>query len=344
MRGCSVFVPVLDVLTRYVPLPIWAAGTAALLLFCALVVVRRGAGRVLGVLFGGACFVLAAGTLTWLSLDWSAVRERRAERRALDLRMTELTAHAIASGSALGCLDAMAGDTVETACEKAVFASPQAVAAAVSYVAARLAFLSDGVDHVRGGGTSYEAALAPSRLALETDRFGIVAHILSVRDSCTALQCDSLGLLHDPTRVQANLRERTFDGYVARHAVDWTAVGAPTPTADAAGAPGLASTGSVPATDPGPATGPVPAHGAPVSSRYDFPSAASIPPVSIMNPEPGSPPAAAAPAAAATTPVPPRRPAQGRGAPARAVDNAARSPAGRAPVPLAPPADGTGGR
>ena len=67
--------------------------------------------------------------------------------------------------------------------------------------------------------------------------------------------------------------------------------------------------------------------GQPVSSKYDFPSAASIPPVSIMNAEPPLPKAAADAAAAqpkpkaegeAAVPVPPKRPqAQAATPPAR---------------------------
>jgi hypothetical protein len=52
-------------------------------------------------------------------------------------------------------------------------------------------------------------------------------------------------------------------------------------------------------------------------TKFDFPSAASIPPVSIMNPEPKAPPNAAggdAPAAAAP-PVPPKRPPSAEPAP-----------------------------
>jgi hypothetical protein len=52
----------------------------------------------------------------------------------------------------------------------------------------------------------------------------------------------------------------------------------------------------------------------PLSSRYDFPSAASIPPVSIMNKEPPRPPEDAQaqtpqqPQAQQQTPIPPKRP------------------------------------
>jgi hypothetical protein len=49
-------------------------------------------------------------------------------------------AGAIAPSSALSCLDEIAGEAVEGACEKAVFASPEAVAAGVKYVTAQLRF------------------------------------------------------------------------------------------------------------------------------------------------------------------------------------------------------------
>ena len=262
--------------------------------------------------------------LAWTFLDRASVRERMAERRALDQRMGELAAHAIAPHSALACLDAMAGDTVEAACEKAVFASPEAVAAAVSYVAARLTLLGDAAAYAESSDPAYETVVAPMRLALETDRFGIVAHVFAMRDSCTALQCDSLAVLRDTSRVQSNLRERTFDRL--HHALRGRLVGAwsAAPVAEGGGTPStLASTGSVPAP------------GVPVSSRYDFPSAASIPPVSIMNAEPERPrrlqrrPWARTAAAA---PIPPRRPAR---------TATPRSPAPESePVQLSPPPAG----
>ena len=53
------------------------------------------------------------------------------------------------------------------------------------------------------------AASAPALMQLrrnvEVDRFGIVAHVLSVRDGCTAARCDAFALLNDPSRVSANL-------------------------------------------------------------------------------------------------------------------------------------------
>ena len=71
------------------------------------------------------------------------------------------------SGYALACLDAGAGGAIETACQKAVFASPEATAAAVSYAAARLSLLSDGLKYARMGDPSYETSLIPLRRAVE---------------------------------------------------------------------------------------------------------------------------------------------------------------------------------
>jgi hypothetical protein len=306
-------VPELEALTAGFSYPIWTAVVAAVALVVLVVVVRligvAGMAKLTGSMIVLAA-VLAAG---WLLTDRAAQFERASERRALDQRSVSLTAQAVAPGSALACLDAMAGETIEMACEQAVFAGPSAVAAAISYTAARLAFLADAVDYAKRADRDYESVLTPIRTAMESDRFGIVAHVLSLRDSCTELQCDAFALLRDSSRVQANLKERTFESFVGRHSADWPGKGA-SPSAD--------SGGSVPVTA-----------ATPLSPRYDFPSAASIPPVSIMNPEPAqapAPPAASArPAAASAPPVPPRRPPPPRAASPRQSQGA--------PVQIAPP-------
>jgi hypothetical protein len=225
----------------------------------------------------------------------------------------------------LACLDAGAGDAVETACEKAVFATPQSVAEAVSYVSARLALLADATEFVRRTGSNYESGLAPLRLAIETDRYGFVAHVLSVRDSCTPLLCDSYVLLHDPDRVQANLRERLFDRYVDRYAVKWATQTQPA-TTPVAETPSPYATASVPTAAPAPPTAAAP-------SKFDFPSAASIPPVSIMNAEPGAPPEPKS----ATEVKPDSRSGARPQHPAAPRATAAARPTG-APQSIAPPA------
>ena len=232
--------------TSLVALPLWAlAAAAALFVVVAVLALTRTGASVAGAILR-IVVVIGGFAAAWLLLDQGAQGERSAERRALDQRATELASRAIAPGAALGCLDALAGEAVETACEKQIFASPDSVAAAVSYVSARLSLLADAVAYAHRGGERYDSQLATMRLALETDRFGLVAHVLSVRDSCTPLLCDSYALFKDADRVQANLREGVFDHYVERYAAEWTAR-AQQP-AVAAAAPGNAyTTASAPA-------------------------------------------------------------------------------------------------
>jgi hypothetical protein len=246
---------------------------------------------VLGIGIGGA----------WL---WTE-RERLDQRRALEARITALDALAVAPDSVLACVDGPVGDPVDAGCERAVFASPEAVAAASSYIAARISLVDDGL-RIAGRDSEVERALDRSRRTLEQDRFGLVANVLMVRNGCSAERCDAFVLLRDATRVRASLKDRVFDSTVARYAATWSTR--------------PARTG---------ATSPAPAAPQP-SAGVNFPSAASIPPVSIMNVEPPATPPAGAGAAPDTTPpaatAPPRRPA----APA------ARPPATQA-RPLPPP-------
>ncbi len=307
-------------------LPAWEVGAAlALFIVIAVLALTRSGARIAGAILRVAT-VIAGCTAVLLLLQQGMVRERSAERRALDQRAAELAARAVAPGSPLACLDAVAGDAVETACEKAVFASPASVAAAVSYVTARLALLSDAVDFARRTG-GYETALATLRVPIETDRYGIVAHVLSVRDSCTPLLCDSYVLFRDPDRVQANLRERLFDRYVERYTAEWTRARAGgTPVAEAPpNAPNAYTTASAPPA------GPAPAAAVPLSPKYDFPSAASIPPVSIMTPEPNGPPETKP----APAPAAPKRPAH-------VAPRASARTAPPPPQPIGPPPSAPG--
>jgi hypothetical protein len=250
-----------------------ASGAAALLvLVCALAldwtrtrIVARFSVIGLGAAFGAI--------LAWAFLAGASVRDQSAERRNLETRAGQLTAQVLAPGSPLACLEGMAGENVETACEKALFAGPAIVAAASAYIAARLNLLSDVVAYARNGG-NLDSILLPLRRSLEADRFGFVAHILAMRDGCTSGRCNALALLRDPERVRANLSAQTFDRYVAHYLTTWAQPDVP--VADAAPPATGALAGSQPA---GPSQ-------KKVLVDVDFPSAASIPAVSIMKAEP----------------------------------------------------------
>jgi hypothetical protein len=272
-------------------LRLWmAAGSAALLVACCgltfVLPTTRTAevARAVLVAFGA----VLGGAVTWASLGGSSTAT--AERHALEQRAAELTVRTLAPGSPLACLDALAGESVEVACEKAIFASPASVAAATSYVAARLALLSDIGAYARRGGAAIDGSI-PLQHALEIDRFGFLAHVLATRDSCTGENCKALALLRDPTHVRANLSEQTFNHYLERYLLIWAKAAAEPPVAEAPQAQTAAPVAAQ-ATPPGPHK----------VVNIDFPSAASIPAVNIMNPEPSGPVLPGVAAAAAANP------------------------------------------
>lgn len=160
--------------------------------------------------------LLGLGVGAFAIADQMAADRRAAHERAVIARSDELTARAMAPGSALACLDAAPGDATETACEAAVFGSPQATAAAVAYIGARMALLADGRDV-----PALAPRLATTRRAIEVDRFGIAAQVLSQRDGCSAAQCTGFALVTDSSMLRSNLKARTFDQYVSRHSVAW---------------------------------------------------------------------------------------------------------------------------
>jgi hypothetical protein len=290
-------------------LPASVAGALAALFIVLLVLALRRAGsagrpRVLTTILGLALIAFVGVAV----LDRLAGNERAAERRAILARNLELTARATAPGSMLSCLDGGAGETIENSCEKAVFADAQSAASAVAYIGARLTLLADAAGLAQHNDPGLLKAFAAVRRSIELDRFGIAAHVLSARDGCTAEQCPALALLHDTAALKANLRVHAFDTYVARYADAWNKKEPKSePVAEKQG-PAAAPVAS--AHEPAPPK-------APLSSKYEFPSAASIPPVRIMNAEPplakeqaggAGQPTGEKSAPEAKLPVPPKRP------------------------------------
>ena len=194
--------PGMDAAAGTLAVPIWLAGAvAAVLVVAVLLAVKRAGGVVLIASLFRVGLIAAIVLGAWLYVQQRDVAAKDpnpgGERRALEDRKTALMAGAIAPGSALSCLDELAGEAVEAACEKAVFASPEAVAAAVKYVTAQIALLDDGTAYARRGDASYAAELAPLRTALELDRFGLVAQALKEREGCTVDRCDALTQFRD---------------------------------------------------------------------------------------------------------------------------------------------------
>ena len=232
---------------------------------------------------------------------------------------------------ALACIDDLADETVLTACEKALFGSPEAVAAAVSYASARLARLT------ALGDAAANRTMTPEfdslRRSIERDRYGLIAYVLAARDRCQSNDCAAFRSLTDHNQISANMDRRVYEATVQRHAASW---------GELSSAPTLA--GLPPAVPTGKPT------------TADFPTANSIPPVNIMTETPvaaapaapkpstaaAAAPAAAKPSAALPTPLPSAANAQAAQtagqAPAAAKKPAAPKHRPVAPVQLAPAA------
>lgn len=239
-------------------------------------------------------------------------------------------AHSPASLPALACLDGLAGETVESACEKSLFASADSAAAGVSYAAAQMSRLAS-----YGSAMAANEAMTPElnalRRTIERDRYGLVAQVLTTREGCTlASSCPFFQSLTNSAQISSNMDDHLYDSLVARYSPGW----------------GVASAAPALAAAPAAALPPSTPTGRPMSG--DFPSAASIPPVNIMTPEPAAqgaqaaqrpaepapsrppPPAAAAShTAPAPAPAAPKKPAPQKAAPQKSR--------AQAPVQLAPP-------
>ena len=329
-----------------IALPLWTAfGVAICLVGLGAIAYHLSAQKGLAGVSWRVVLAAVSGLLIWLAIRPSSLPEQLPEhltaRRALQSR-AEISARAMARHPTLTCLDTISNATVEAACEKALFASAETVMAAVDYTQARLLLLADSIE-VAKQDPSYEPTVEWLRRAIEADRFGLVAQVLTIR-GCHA-ECDALKLLRDPQHVLDNLNTRTFDSNVAIHAANWGArVGAtstdgstvapeaPAPTSPASR---LSAIGSEPPTPKVDATAPAAppknsnTGSAPPKVRHEFPSAASIPAINIMNDEPTTP------EDAVPTPTPARR--------AAAREKQPQTPQRIAPnAPGAPPAAAAG--
>jgi hypothetical protein len=269
-------------------------------------------------------------------------------RAAMMPRQTREAPAPSTSLPALACIEDLAGDTVLAACEKDLFSSAEIAAAAVSYAASEIERLTTYGD-VASANQDMTPDLMSLRQAIERDRYGLVAHILTERYRCTPSDCVVFRAISNRRQIVANMEAHTYDGLIARYAVSWNAPQSPLQaSASVAGAPGplvpgtpLAAQGSlVPGQGP---LGPSVLVGRPTNA--EFPTAASTPPVSIMTPEPGTgtrPPAkGASPPPATAAAAPPAVPAAAKKPPAPAAPKQARAAlpaAPQAPVQISPEA------
>ncbi|TMK09200.1 MAG: hypothetical protein E6G71_07250 [Alphaproteobacteria bacterium] len=174
---------------------------------------------------------------------------------------------------ALSCIDDLAGETVLTACEKVLFGSAESTAAALSYAASQITWLTAFGD-VAAANANMTPELQMVRRAVERDRYGLMAYVLAARDHCTPSDCAAFRAITDRNQIVANMNERTYEGLIVRYAPSW----------------------NMPAVTPAPVAALPPSMPLGKPTNAEFPTAASTPPISIMTPEPGQ----------ATTPTAPR--------------------------------------
>lgn len=235
----------------------------------------------------------------------------------------------------LSCVDDLAGEAVLSACEKVLFGTAESSAAAVAYAASLITQLTDAGDAAAVKNPSSE--FLALRRAVERDRYGLMAYVLTARDHCTPQGCPAFRSLADSRQIAVNMDDHVYENLITRYTSSWNAP----PPAQVAAGPG-AGAGLMAGLPPSMPTG--------KPTNAEFPTSASTPAVSIMAPEPGpgakpvaaarAPAAAPAPApgapAAAPAPTAPKKQAAAKRPPAAAPVSIA--PAAAAPAPAAAPA------
>jgi hypothetical protein len=298
--------------------PLWSVAFVALALIVLLAAKlwRASFGRALAL---GATAVVLAVVLAGAYYGYQHLEDTRrlAERKVLEERAAALFSQTMQPGTVFACLDGSPAPAMMEACERVIFMEPQRVAAAVSIVTQRLAFLSDALQFASTRDPSYHTRLESLRNSIEADAYGFVAYVLSLDHRCSADACEQFQLLRDASRVRENLRVRRFEAFMAKHGPAWREAAPAGAVRESPLPPGGASRPSVSGVtiaDPVSAgEGSTAARSSPpaqpaVQPQMAVPTAALAPevtPPTEVAPEP-TPAAAAEP----TPPVPPAKPAQ----------------------------------
>lgn len=207
-----------------VTLPGWAVAIGAVSVLLALVLLlrpRSGEGARVAALGNLALVAVVAGG-AYFGLKHFEEGNTSGERRALEERANNLLGQANQQGSVLGCLNSSASPVLDEACEKAIFAEPQRLATAVGNVTERLKLLNDVAAFAQRE-PDFADRFEVLRRSLETDTYGLVAHVLATENKCIPDSCARFRLLKDTEKVKANLTSRRFDTLLAKYSPGWTA-------------------------------------------------------------------------------------------------------------------------
>lgn len=215
----------LNNLSAAVAVPGWAviAGGIGLVLLLILMFRPRGDGGSGIAVLSQLAVVALIGGAAYFGLKQTEDGSRIAERKAIEDRAVALLAQSNQPGSVLGCLHAATTSTLDEACEQAIFAEPQRVAAAVGITADQVALLYDATLYaVRE--PAFLERFESLRKSLEADPYGLVAHVFAKDHKCIPDSCTRYRILKETDKVKANLTAQKFEGLLAKHKQNWVKV------------------------------------------------------------------------------------------------------------------------
>ncbi len=215
----------LNNLSAAVSVPGWAviAGGIGLVLLLILMLRPRGDGGTGIAVLSQLALVAIIGGAAFFGLKQSEDGSRLVERKAIEDRAAALLTRSSQQASALGCLNVSGAASLDEACEREIFAAPDRVAAAVGVTADQVALLYDA--------TLY-AAREPAfldrfenlRRSLESDPYGLVAHVFAKDHKCIPDSCTRYRILKETDKVKANLSAQKFEALLAKYKESWVKI------------------------------------------------------------------------------------------------------------------------
>jgi hypothetical protein len=174
----------------------------------------------------------------------------------------------------LGCLNVSVTPLLDEACEKQIFAEPGRLASAVGMTAERIALLADATNFAQRE-PAFLDRFEHLRKSLESDPYGLVAHVFAIEHKCIPDSCTRFRFLKDTDKIKTNLTERKFDGLLAKYSPAW----ANTPPANTSVTPPVAASETKDEQDTAPANQTTNAKEQPASTPVALPQTPPMPPV-----------------------------------------------------------------
>lgn len=221
-----------------------------------------------------ALVAVAAGA-AYFGLKQFEDSSRFVERRALEDRTANLLFQANQPGSVLGCLNVSVTPLLDEACEKQIFAEPGRLASAVGMTAERIALLADATNFAQRE-PAFLDRFEHLRRSLESDPYGLVAHVFAIEHKCIPDSCTRFRFLKDTDKIKANLTERKFDGLLAKYSPAWANT---QPPANASVTPPVTSNETKDEKDTPPSNETSNAKEQPASTPVALPQTPPMPPV-----------------------------------------------------------------